>query len=83
MTHRLLVIVCFDALSNVVAGSYFKFLQGFQQLLLLPEQKGDTLSSAALSIIPDLPISGDGLLSRATVIHNSSRSEGEHTINSC
>lgn len=76
LTHRLLGMVCFDRLGDVVAGSNFKFLQGFKQFLLLPEQKDDTLSSAALSSVPDLhPISGEWLLSTATLINNSSRSE--------
>lgn len=63
LTHRLLAIVDFDTLRNVAAGSCFKFLQGFQQFLLLPEQKDDILSSAALSMMPDLYVNGEGWLS--------------------
>lgn len=81
LTHRLPAMVCFDTLSNVVAGSCFKFLQGFQQFVLLPGQKDDTLSSSALSVVPDLHLSGERWLSTATLINNSSRSEGVYTIN--
>lgn len=60
LTHRLLAVVCFDTLGDVVAGSCFKVLQGFQQFLLLPEQKtDDILSSVAMSIVPDLHIDGE------------------------
>lgn len=75
LTHQLFAVICFDTLRDVVAGSTFQFLQGFQQFLLLPEQKDDILSSAALFTLSDLHICREGglITGIATLINKSSR----------
>lgn len=42
-THMLLPAVCFKTRCSCVFGSCINFLQGFQQFLLLPEQKGKNI----------------------------------------
>lgn len=60
LTHQLLARVCSHTLRNTVARSSFKFLQGVQQFLLLPEHKDDILSS---SVFPNLHIRCEAWLS--------------------